>query len=482
MLQKLLKNAPRAKPQKLLNAARERLQRLLSPARHKPPAKPAVGREFQPPAMALEDEEPPKSARWMLYVLSAFILIIVMWASLAHVDQIVMARGELVTIVPTLVVQPLERVGIKAVHVKVGDVVRKGQLLASLDPTFTQADVEQLQTKLSGYLARQARLEAEMANTNFTIPASPGQAEILEASLFNERKLTYASRMRAYDEDLARINSSLLSTQSDLEKVTARVDLLQKILAMRHALQAYDSQLRVFEAQAQLLAAERDLIQADGKITELRHQAASTSAQRDSYAQEWREKVADELVSVRRDRGAAAEELGKAQRRRDMITLSAPEDAVVLEIAQRSIGSVLREAEILFTLVPLNVPLEAEVRLSPRDIGLVHVENDVRIKFDAFPFQRHGTARGKIATISPDAFRPTRSDGSSAEPPKEDSSTQFHKARVTLQDMKLRNTPENYRLLPGMTVSAEIKVGTRRVISYMLYPIIKGLDESMREP
>jgi hemolysin D len=103
----------------------------------------------------------------------------------------------------------------------------------------------------------------------------------------------------------------------------------------------------------------------------------------------------------------------------------------------------------------------------------------VRVKLDAFPFQQHGTARGHVVTISADAFRPGRSDG---QDPQRTEAVQFHKARVALTDTALRNVPAHFRLLPGMTVSAEIKVGTRRVISYLLNPILKGLDESFREP
>ena len=459
------------------------LQKTPNPAPDKPLPKPAVAREFQPPAMALEDEEPPRYTRWSLYVLTALVLIAVVWASLAKVDQIVTARGELITVVPTMVVQPLERVGIKTVNVKVGDIVKKGEVLASLDPTFAQADVEQLQTKMASYSARQSRLEAEITNADYKPSSVPSRAEVLEASLFKERKLTYASKLRTYAEDLARLNATSASTQTDLAKTKERVELLRRIMAMRETLvrQSYDSELRLLDAQAQLIAGERDIVQAEGKLAELKHQAESANAQRDAYVQEWREKVADELVTVRRDRESTMEDLNKALRRRDMVTLVAPEDSVVLEVAQRSMGAVLREAEILFTLVPLNVPLEADVRISPRDIGLVKMGDEVRVKLDAFPFQRHGTASGKVDTISPDAFRPQRSDGSSQVQPRDEEKF-FHKARVTLTDTALRNTPANFRLMPGMTVTAEIKVGTRRVISYLLYPILKGLDESMREP
>lgn len=260
--------------------------------------------------------------------------------------------------------------------------------------------------------------------------------------------------------------------------------LLRKIVDMRKTLmeRAVSSELQLLEAQAQLLAAEKENVEDEGKIAELSHQAEGTAAERDAYVQEWREKAADELVTVRRDLATAVDDLSKALRRHAMVTLVAPRDAVVFDIAQRSVGSVLREAETLFTLVPLDTPLEAEVRVQPDDIGLVHVGNDVRIKFDAFPFQKYGTGRGAISTISADAFQPPRNDAANADTSKSEATKPYYKARVALTDAQLHNTPANFRLLPGMTVTAEIKVGRQRVISYLLYPIRRGLDESLHEP
>jgi HlyD family secretion protein len=446
--------------------------------------KPAVAREFQPPALALEDAAPPRAVWWLFYALAAFVFAAVAWASLAHVDEIVTARGELVTTTPNLVVQPLERVGVKSINVKVGDIVRKGDLLATLDPTFTEADLEQTQTKLASLSARQARLEAEIARTDFVPPHEGEKSMRAEVALYNERRLTYASKLKSFDDDLAKATASLASTQAGLEKLKARAELLRRIVDMRQTLvaQAHDSQLRLIEAQSQLIAAENEVVQAEGRIEEMTHQIDAVSSHRKSYIQEWREKVADELVSVRRDRQNTTEELNKAIRRRDLVSLAAPEDSIVLEIAQRTIGSVLREAEVLFTLVPLGAQIEADVRISPSDIGRVHSGDEARIKFDAFPFQRHGTSQGRITTISGDAFRSSRSESSSGDAARNEATAPFHRARVALVDTHLRNTPPGFRLLPGMTVSAEIKVGSRRVISYLLYPIMKGLDESLREP
>lgn len=447
----------------------------------RPGTKPSVAREFQPAGLALEEEEPSPVYWWTLYTLAGLVVAAVLWASLADIDRIATTRGELVTADPALVVQPLERVGVRAVHVKAGDVVGKGQVLATLDSTFAQADVEQLQTKLASHRARQDRLDAEIRGADYRLAAEPNRAERLESSLFDERRQTYAARLRTYHEELARVAVSMAAARADVDKAVARLALLQQIVDMRQAMvvREYDTQLRLLDAKAQLIATEREKIQGESKIAELEHHARSLIAQRDAYVQEWREKVADELVAVRRERENAMEELNKAQRRRDMVTLIAPEAGVVQEIGQRSIGSVLREAEILFTLVPLDAALEAEVRVAPRDIGIVKVGDEVRIKLDAFPFQQHGTARGRVATISPDAFRAGRGG---EQDPERNEAARFHKARIVLADTTLRAVPAHFRLLPGMTLTAEVKVGKRRVISYVLDPILKGLDESLREP
>ena len=163
--------------------------------------------------------------------------------------------------------------------------------------------------------------------------------------------------------------------------------------------------------------------------------------------------------------------------RRNMVILTAPADAVVLDLAHRSIGSVVREAEPIVTLVPLDVPLEAEVTINARDIGRVEVAKEARLKFDAYPFQKFGTASGKIRTISRDAFTPEQqaeTAGAAALP--------FFKARVLLGNTRLGGSGEPVRLLPGMAVTAEIKVGRRTVMSYFLYPVMRGLEDSIREP
>ncbi|WP_300952159.1 HlyD family efflux transporter periplasmic adaptor subunit, partial [uncultured Desulfovibrio sp.] len=150
-------------------------------------------------------------------------------------------------------------------------------------------------------------------------------------------------------------------------------------------------------------------------------------------------------------------------------------DAVVLEVAKRNVGSVADEAEALVTLVPLDAPLEVEVEVRPEDIGYVRVGQTARVKLSTLPFQKHGKIDAEVLAVSEDAFLRQTPAGEQS----------FYRARLKLPPdplAGLRNLPQGFAIMPGMTVSGEINVGDRRIIEYFLYPILAGFDQSLREP
>jgi HlyD family secretion protein len=182
----------------------------------------------------------------------------------------------------------------------------------------------------------------------------------------------------------------------------------------------------------------------------------------------------EDLLGLTRERDALIEQLSKTDKRRSLVTLTAPIDAVVLEIAKLSPGSIIKEAETFFTLVPLNVSLEAEAHVDAMDVGYLKLGQSVHVKLDAFPFQKHGMLDAKVATISEDAFKRENAAKSGGD--------SYYLVRLQLQGTDLKNMKEGTRLLPGMTVNAEIVVGQRTILSYLAWPLTKGISESIREP
>ncbi|WP_112661846.1 HlyD family type I secretion periplasmic adaptor subunit [Microvirga flavescens] len=454
----------------------KRAPEILPPTRRR---RPAYVVEFQPDAIEVEERVPPRIARLTLYLVTALIAVAVAFACLTEVDEIAVARGKLITSEPNIVIQPLENSVIRSIGVNVGQTVKAGQVLAVLDPTFTQSDVQQLKTKFEAADAMVNRLETELEDHVYT-PANPSSPEqTVEARLAAQRKAFSESRLRNLAQEIARAEASLAKNRTEEEILVQRLAGIQDIEAMRATLLEHQtgSKLNLLQARDVRLDIEANLARLRGAQVETQHELEKARSQRQEFIDDFARATLESLVEARGRRDAAAEELKKAELRRSLVTLTAPTDAVVLEVAQRSVGSVMRQAEPLFVLVPANVTLEAEVFIEPKDIGHVGAGQPARIKFDAFPFQKHGTALGTVRTISRDAFPSDPKDTEARL-----GGALVYKARLNIDEVDLRGIPNGIRLLPGMAVQGEIGVGRRSVISYFLYPLLRGLDESIREP
>ncbi|OIQ86864.1 hemolysin secretion protein D, chromosomal [mine drainage metagenome] len=432
--------------------------------------------EFLPDADAIEQRPLPLSARVTLHVCVLALTTFVIWATYSDIDLIVTAHGRLVTPLPNIVVQPLETSIIQSIDVRIGQVVQKGQRLAALDPTFSQADEAQLRTQLDSLNTQIEWMEAELSGKRISDIANADADSQLQNQLSEERRASYIAQQLKLEENIGRVRASMETNRHDQMALNARVTLLRQSAAIAQALVAekYAVRTRFLDAQDRLLETERNLEMAKNHELELKKELAGLEAEKTSFETSWRQKTMEDLLKVTRDRDAVSEQLQKADRRHNLVVLTSPRDAVVLEIAKLSQGSVAQAAEKLFTLVPLDAKLEANVQIDAQDVGYVKTGDKCFIKFDAYPWQRHGTLPGTLRTISQDAFRRDSANASGPEA--------YYQSLIRLEATRLKKMPDYAKLLPGMTLTAEIVVGKRSVMSYLLWPLKKALDESVREP
>ncbi len=441
-----------------------------APLRSPKPIDPALA-EHLPDALALEHRPLPRLARITGYLLTGMIVSFLVWASIAKVDRIVVAPGKLVSSEPLIVVQPLESAIVRDILVKAGDTVRKGEVVAHLDPTFVTAEATSLTTQKASLDAEIDRLLAELSDLPYAAGDDPERRR--QASLLAEHKAEIAASLDALDAQISKDEAALATNAGRQTAVASRIALLRSIEDIRAKLfeKNYVSRVEMLEAQAATLTATAELDQLKGEAVEQQHELASDQARRAAFDREWRRKVEQELVDATRRRDAVAEELTKAARKAELSALVAPTDGVVMEIAHRSIGSVLQPAEPLVTIVPAGAPLKAEVEIDAADIGSVATGSTVRVKVEAFPFQRYGTLDGTLEVVSPDAFR-RESPAIGA----------YFRGLVGFESLALSGLGDAVRLTPGMTVTAEIHAGEQRLIAYISYPVIRVLDEGLREP
>lgn len=442
----------------------------------------AASVDFLPDADEIERRPFPLAARVTLYVVLAMLVTFLLWAVLFEVDRVVMARGRLVTPLPNIVVQPLETSIIKSLDVRVGQVVKKGDRLATLDPTFAEADQGQLRSRLRSLDTQSQRLQAELGGGKGAAGGRSDGDSKLQAQLSAERQANYTAQMAKIDETMARLRATIETNQRDQQVLAARVKSLREIEAMQEKLVAekFGARINLLEAQEKRLEVEREMQLAKNREQELERELAAQQADKAAFTKGWRQKTMEDLLSTSRDRDTVNEQLQKADKRLNMVVLTSPVDAVVLDMAKVSQGSVVREAEPMFTLVPIAAELEAEVQIDSIDVGYVKLGDVVHLKLDAYPFQRHGTLAAKVRTVSEDAFRRDGTVASSG--PSSTGVDAYYLSRIGLGDAQLKKMPAQARLLPGMTLTAEIVVGKRSVISYLLWPLTKALDESIKEP
>jgi hemolysin D len=442
--------------------------------RAKSPSVDMTALDFLPDADEIERRPLPRQARITLHVVAAAMASFLLWAIFSDLDLIVVARGRLVTPLPNIVVQPLDTSIIKSIDVRSGQVVKKGERLATLDPTFTEADESQLRTRLRSLDNQLQRMEAELSGAKLVLPAGADADSQLQGRLSSERHASYSSQVRRLEETVGRLRAMLETNRRDQQALASRVRILKEMEAMQEDLVAkkYAVRGRLLESQDRVLEVERNMDMAKNRQIELGRELAALEAEKMSFETGWRQKMMEELLTISRERDSVNEQLQKAGMRNRLVVLSSPTDAVVLDIAKLSQGSVVQAAEKLFTLVPLGAELEAEVQIDSMDVGYLKLGDVTHLKLDAYPFQKHGMLDAKLRTISEDSFRRDASTGADS----------FYVSRVTLASTRLKTMPEHAKLMPGMTLTAEILVGKRSVISYLLWPLTKAMSESLREP
>lgn len=434
--------------------------------------------EFLPDADEIERRPLPPYARITVHALAAMLVCFLGWSSFAEIDEVVKAQGRLTTPLSNIVVQPIETSIIRSIDVRVGQVVKKGERLATLDPTDADADQAQLRLKYDSLDTQIKRLSAELAGKAAPVEAGQVSADTqLQDKLTEERRANFAAQLMRLSENIAKTRAALETNLRDQQVLGDRTKSLREVETMQERLvdQKFGAKVNLLDARNKRMEVERDYTLAKNQEPEIRRELAGLEAEKQAFVNGWRQKIMEDMLNLTRDRDATAEQIKKGTLRKDKVVLTAPADAMVQDIAPLSQGSVAQAAEKIFTLVPLGTALDAEVQIDSIDVGHVKTGDVAHVKLDAFPFQKHGTLEAKVRTLSEDAFKrdtPNPDTGTSA----------YYISRLDLGKDTLKNMDPHARLLPGMTLTAEIVVGKRTVLSYLLWPLTKGLDEAIREP
>ena len=442
---------------------------------------------FESATAEVIDRHYPLIERSTIYTMAAFMAFILIFISVKKIDRVVMATGRLVPTAGTITVQPLDKAIISQILVTQGQMVKKGQILATCDPTFAEADLVGLKAKIESLEAEKARIEAEEGS------AQPGASNAqpyhrLQATISNQRLTEFRAGVSDFDERINSAEAQAAGFRKSIDDYRAELKISTEQEAMYSKLEEekVTSHLQTITFSNQRVELARLLATAEASLDSTEHTLESLKEQRKSFMEKWRGDDLNNLVQVDNQLDDARDQFAKAQRIRDLVNLTSPADAIVLKIPDLSQGAVAQDAEPLFSLVSLDAPLEVDAEIDAKDSGFVRVGDHARIKFDAFQFMEHGVAEGEVKTVSQDAFTEESNQdsvtkatymGTSAE-----QRTPYYDARIKLKAIKLHDVPRDMRLTPGMTLTADIIVGHRTILWYILGGALRSGSEGMREP
>ncbi len=440
--------------------------------------------EYQSPTAALIARPVPMASRYTTWVIAVMFAVLLAMLTLVPIDRVVNASGKVTATTGNLMVQPLEVSLVRSVNVKEGQLVHAGDVLAELDPTFAQADAGSLETQVASLQAEVDRLSAETQNRPYLPDGSaPSQ---LQAMIYAQRHAERSFKLENYAQKIESLRVKVAQANSDVLTFTERLKLATEVEAKRREL----TRLQV-GSQLNLLQATDTRVDVDSKLTMARSQGQSAArdlaaqmAERDGYLQQNSAETSQQLTEQGRKLSDAREQLRKASLRRTLVQLRAGRDAIVLRVAPVSVGTVMQSGQEFIELVPLDAPLQIEAVVDGRDVGFVRVGDPVTVKFDTFPYGLYGTATGTVRSVSPDSFKDPE-----APPTKESKSRAqgamgvlFFRAKMSIDEVRLHDLPQGAQIVPGMPVQADIRVGTRTVLAYLMSRYIPVASEGMREP
>ncbi|ROS05078.1 hemolysin D [Sinobacterium caligoides] len=444
---------------------------------------------FQPAALEIQDSPPNPIPRWTGYILLALFAIGLLWACIGEVNIVASAEGKIIPSSRVKQIQPLEKGVVEQILVHEGEHVEAGQLLIELDSAQTTAEKQRLQGEyyqlnLQAAVSRSllALLTQQKAEGEDTVPLTPDNLllQVDETVLAADRSLFKRllwQRWQQYHGEQQRLQSGLLQNESAQHAAEAEIDKLQRILPIveKRASSMKGLHEKQYASEEEYLQLEQQRIQMSQDLVSQRYQLKQLEAERQQVGHQLStltaQAAAQELLKItelQQQLASLNEQLSKAVDLDAKQKLYAPVSGEVKELVVNTVGGVVTEAQVLMIIVPSDQQLEVEVMLENKDIGFVHEGMAAEIKIHTFPFTKYGLIDGEVKNVSDDATI-------------DEQRGLLYGMHLLMDKNTIRVDGKDVELIPGMAVTAEVKIGQRRIIEFFLAPLLRHGQEGLRE-
>ena len=433
--------------------------------------------QFLPAALSLQESPVSPAPRRVMWVLILIAVLAVVWAVFGKIDVVATAHGKIVPNARTKVIQPLEAGSVASIQVRDGQTVKQGDVLIVLDATVADAEHTRITHELTAAQLQVARSRALLASIETGRPPKLIALPDVEAGALNEAQRLLEGQFAEFQSKSARLSTDVTKREAELQSVRESLHKVARTLPIARQRAADFKVLldKQFISTHLYLEREQAVIEqeADQSILRSRQQEALAAIkevrdQKQALVAEVRRTALDSLNEATQKAASFDQERVKAQSRAGLMTLTAPVDGTVQQLAVHTIGGVVTSAQPLMVIVPHDDAMEIEAFLENKDVGFVSPDQEAEVKVETFPYTKYGTIPARIAHVSGDAIS-------------DDKRGLIYAVRAKLAKTNIQLENRAVNLTAGMAVTVEIKTGKRRVIEYFLSPLMQYGTESLRE-
>lgn len=433
--------------------------------------------EFLPSALEILETPASPTARTVMLVLASFFTLALGWAAIGEVDVVAVAQGKLVPTTGVKTIQPLEIGVVRAIHVRDGQEVKAGDLLLELDPTESEVDKGQVTRELLAAKVEYARLMAHLRMLDRGVPTELHEPEGADPNVVLMHRKRLESDILSFKAEIATLEGEQSRRLAEREAIKTEIRKLTQTIPLIEGREQGISDLyhKGVAPKPQWLELKQLLIESRENLEIQRHKLAEADAglkttmmQMEKAKAEAQKEVLSSIVEAEDKIKAADLQLRKAARREIQQRLRAPVGGYVQQLQVHTIGGVVQPAQILMVLVPKEAVLEVEAMVLNKDRGFVEEGQTAEVKLESFPFTKYGTIAGTVTSVSGDAIE-------------DEKLGLVYAARASMAQPTIEADGRTVRLGPGMAATIEIKTGKRRIIEYVMAPLLRYKDESLRE-
>lgn len=418
---------------------------------------------------------PNRLAHIVVVLVIAFFVAAFLWAKFTVIDEVTRGEGRVIPSSKVQVIQNLEGGIVKDILVQTGEIVEPDQVLMRLDAVGFGSDAGELKARETALVARIARLEAEVNDTEMRLPAeflarAPDVAQS-ERELMQSRRENLDVQISILEGQVAQKRQELLELENQTKQAKRSLNLVwEEINITRPLVQngvvprvnLLRLQREANDLQGEIEAAELALPRAESALTE------ATERIEEKYLT-FRSEAQAELTAARSELAGIEERLTAAEDRVERTEIRSPVRGVVKTISVRTIGGVIRPGMDIMEIVPLDDTLLVEAKIRPADIGFLRPGLEAMIKFTAYDFSIYGGLKGELESISADTIVDEQTDES------------YYLVTLRTDKNKLERRGEQLPLMPGMVASVDILTGKRSILDYLLKPILKTQSRALTE-